>query len=131
MSQTQNVKDNKSPYGPERRDWYHALRIAWQDYYHLSEQQVLDKKKIQHYKRLIRKLQDKLRKPVTYFAMFEVFGLWFYKLNPELFKEDVNNDLIEKAMIKTIAIMWSGMRFDLKPNMAVELMRRDKAFGIL
>jgi hypothetical protein len=29
----------------------------------------------------------------------------FYKLNPELFKEDVNNDfgLVEKAIIKTIA----------------------------
>jgi hypothetical protein len=40
----------------------------------------------------------------------------FYRLNPELFKEDVNNDLV---------------RFDLKPNMAVELMRRDKALGIL
>jgi hypothetical protein len=57
--------------------------------------------------------------------------LWFYKLNPELFKEDVNKDLVEKAIIKTTAIMWSGMRFDLRPNMVVELMRRDKALGML
>jgi hypothetical protein len=44
MSQKQNTKDNKSPYGPDRQRMYHALRIAWQDYYHLSKQQVLDKK---------------------------------------------------------------------------------------
>lgn len=68
---------------------------------------------------------------VTPFIIFEVVAWGFYKLNPELFKEDVNNGLVEKAIIKITAILGSRMRFDLKPNMAVELMRRDKALGIL
>ncbi|MFL6349936.1 MAG: hypothetical protein ACJ72X_16805 [Nitrososphaeraceae archaeon] len=127
MSQKQNAKDNKRPYGPDRHYTYNALRIAWRDYYNLSKEQVLDKKIISHHKRLIRKLQDKLRKPITDFVMFEAFGLWFYKLNTELFKEDVNNDLIEKAMIKTITILESRMRLDKKPNMVEELIRRDNA----
>ena len=98
MLRKQNAKDNENnPYGPERSHMYNALRIAWQDYYHLSKEQVLDKKIVSHHKRVIRKLQDKLRKPITPFIMFEAFGLWFYKLNTELFKEDVNNDLIEKG----------------------------------
>jgi hypothetical protein len=33
--------------------------------------------------------------------------LGFYNLNPELFKEDVNKDLVEKAIIKTTAILES------------------------
>jgi hypothetical protein len=131
MSQKQKVKDNKSPYGPDRRHWYHALRIAWQDYYHLSKDQVLDKKIVGQHKRLIHKLQDKLRKPLTEFIMFEAIILGFYNLNPELFKEDVNEDLVEKAIIKTTAILESGMRLDLRPNMAVQLMRRDRALGLL
>jgi hypothetical protein len=131
MSQKQNVKDNKSSYGPDRFHMYHALRIAWQHYYHLSKEQVFDKKKVSHHKRLIRKLQDKLRKPITDFMIYEVFGLWFYKLNPELFKEDINYDMVDKGIVKTIAILESRMRLDLRPNMVVELMRRDKARGIL
>jgi hypothetical protein len=131
MSQKQNGKDNKSPNGPERPHMYNALRIAWQHYYHLSNEQVLDKKIVSHHKRVIRKLQDNLRKPITDFIMFEAFGLWFYKLNPELFKENVNKDLVDKGIIKTIAILESRMRLDLRPNMAVELMRRDKALGML
>ena len=131
MSQKQNAKDNKSPYGPERSHMYNALRIAWQDYYHLSKERVLDKKRIQHYKRVIRKLQDNLRKPITEFIMFEAIIRGFYIFNPELFKEDVNDDLVEKAIIKTTAILGSRMRIDLKPNMAVELMKRDKACGML
>jgi hypothetical protein len=63
--------------------------------------------------------------------MFEAIIRWFYNLNPELFKEDVNEDLIEKAIIKTTAILESRMRLDKKPNMAVELMRRDKAIALL
>ena len=63
--------------------------------------------------------------------MFEAIIRWFYNLNLELFKEDVNEDLIEKAIIKTTAILESRMRLDKKPNMAVELMRRDKALGLL
>jgi hypothetical protein len=55
--------------------------------------------------------------------------LWFYKLNPELFKQDMNNELVEKAIIKTTAILESRMRFDLRPNMAVELMRRNNALS--
>src|SRR6187200_3000432 len=121
MSQKPNAKENrgnKKPYGPERFHWYQGLRLAWQDYYHLSKEPVLDKKRIQHYKCVIHKLQDNLRKPITPFIMFEAFGLWFYKLNPELFKEDVNNELVENAIIKTTAILESRMRFDLRPNMA-------------
>jgi hypothetical protein len=76
-------------------------------------------------------LQDKLRKPITEFIMFEAIVRGFYNLNPELFKEDVNEDLVEKAIIKTTAILESRMRLDLLPNMAVELMRRDKALGML
>jgi hypothetical protein len=64
MLQRQNEKDSKEkkidPYGPERSSMYNALRIAWQHYYHLSQEPVLDKKRIQHYKRAIRKLQDNL-----------------------------------------------------------------------
>jgi hypothetical protein len=135
MSQKQNAKDSKEkkidPYGPERSSMNNALRIAWQHYYHLSQEPVLDKKRIQHYKRVIRKLQNNLRKPLTPFIVLEAVAWGFYKLNPELFKEDVNNELVEKAIIKTSAILGSKMRFDLRPNMAVELMRRDKAFGLL
>jgi hypothetical protein len=63
--------------------------------------------------------------------MFEAIVRGFYNLNPELFKEDVNEDLVEKAIIKTTAILESRMRLDLLSNMAVELMRRDKALGML
>jgi hypothetical protein len=119
MLQKQNAKDSKEKKdlcGQERPRMYNALRITWHHYYHLSKEQVLDKKRISHHKRVIRKLQDKLRKPLTPFIIFEAVAWGFYRLNPELFKEDVNNDLV---------------RFDLKPNMAAELMRRDKALGIL
>jgi hypothetical protein len=41
----------------------------------------------------------------------------------------MNNELVEKAIIKTTAILESRMRFDLRPNMAVELMRRNNALS--
>jgi len=132
LLQRQNAKDNNreiDPYGPERSSMYNALRIAWQHYYRVSQEPVLDKKVISNHKRVIRKLQNNLRKPLTDFIMFEAFGLWFYKLNAELFKEDVNKELVEKAIIKTIAILEGRMRFDLRPNMAVELMRRNNALS--
>jgi predicted RNA-binding protein len=44
--------------------------------------------------------------------MYQAFGLYFYKLNPELFKEDVTDILVENDMIKTIAILESRMRLD-------------------
>ena len=47
MLQKQNARHSKEKidsYGPERSHWLYALRLAWQDYYHLSQQQVLDKK---------------------------------------------------------------------------------------
>ena len=53
MLQKQNARHSKEKidsYGPERSHWLYALRLAWQDYYHLSQQQVLDKKRVQHYK---------------------------------------------------------------------------------
>jgi hypothetical protein len=134
MLQKQNAKNSKKkidPYGPERSHWYQALRLTWQDYYHLSQEPILDKKRIRHYKRVIRKLQDNLRKPITQFIIYDAIIWGLYKLNLELFKEDVNNELVEKAIIKTSAILGSRMRFDLRPNMAVELMRRDKALGML
>ena len=62
--------------------------------------------------------------------MFEAIVRGFYNLNPELFKEDVNEDLVEKAIIKTTAILGSRMPLHERPNMAVELMRRDKASGM-
>jgi hypothetical protein len=102
MLQEQNAKDNREkldPYGPERSHWFHSLRIAWQQYYHLSKEEVLDKKRVQHYKRVIRKLQDNLRKPLTSFIIFEAVVWGFYKLNPELFKENVNFESVEKAIV--------------------------------
>jgi hypothetical protein len=66
---------------------YHALRIAWQHYYSLSQEQVLDKKRIQHYKRVIRVLQDKLRKPITEFIMFEAIVRGFTILIPNCLKK--------------------------------------------
>jgi hypothetical protein len=57
--------------------------------------------------------------------MYEVFGLYFYKLNPELFREDVTEALVEKGMIKTIAILESRMRLDKQPNMVQEMIRWD------
>ena len=130
MSQKQNAKDNKCPYGPDRFHMYIALKIAWRDYYNLSKQQVLDRKIISHHKRVIRKLQNKLRKPITEFIVFEAILRGFYNLNPELFKEDVNKDLVERAIIKTTAIMGSRMRLDKKPNMVEELIRWQYAFGM-
>jgi hypothetical protein len=128
MSQKQNIKDNKSPYGLEKRSHTNnALRIAWRDYYNLSKEQMLDKKRISNHKRVIRKLQNNLRKPLTPFIMFEAVAWGFYKLNAELFKEDVNNDLVEKAIIKTNAILGSGMRLDIRPNMVEELIQRNNA----
>jgi len=59
--------------------------------------------------------------------VYEAFGLWFYKLNPELFKEDVTQALIEKRMIKTIAILESRMRLDLRPNMVQKLIHSENA----
>ena len=131
MSQKQNAKDNKSPYGPERHHIYNALRIAWRDYYNLSKEQISDKKIISYHKRVIRRLQDKLRKPITPFTILEGIIQAFYNLNPELFKENVNEDLVEKAIIKTTAILASRMRLDIRPNMVEELIRRERAFGML
>ena len=130
MSQKQNAKDNKSPYRPERHHIYNALRIAWRDYYNLSKEQISDKKIISYHKRVIRILQDKLRKPITEFIVFEAIVRGFYNLNPELFKEDVNKDLVERAIIKTTAIMGSRMRLDKKPNMIEEPIRWEHASGM-
>jgi hypothetical protein len=41
--------------------------------------------------------------------VYEAFGLYLYKLNPEFFKEDVTHTLVEKGIIKTIAVMESRM----------------------
>jgi hypothetical protein len=111
MIQEENVKDKKKEclYVPEKRQVYHALIKAWQDYYNLSKKQVPDKKITSRYKRVIHNLQDKLRIAPTPFIVYEAFGLYLYKLNPELFKEDVTHTLMEKGIIKTIAVMESRM----------------------
>jgi hypothetical protein len=59
--------------------------------------------------------------------MYEAFGLWFYKHNPELFKEGITDTSVEKGMIKTIGILESRMRLDKGPNMVHEMIRRDNA----
>jgi hypothetical protein len=46
---------------------YIALAKAWTDYYNLSKEQVLDRKRVLHYERVIHKLQDKLRIASTAF----------------------------------------------------------------
>ncbi len=101
MLQKQNLKEKKNRclYGLEKRQVYHGLMKTWQDYYNLSNEQVPDKKRIRQYKRVIHKLQDKLRIPPTEFMMYEVIGLYFYKLNPELFREDVTEALVEKGIV--------------------------------
>ncbi len=63
------------------------------------------------------------------FRQLEALGFCFYQLNPELFKEHVTYDLLEKAMIKTIALFESRMRLDKKPNMVQELIRRGLCTG--
>jgi hypothetical protein len=128
MLQRQNLKEkNRCLYGLEKLRIYHALMKTWQDYYNLSKEQVPDKKRIRHYKRVIHNLQDKLRIAPTPFIVYEAFGLWFYKHNSELFKEDVTDTLVEKGMIKTIGILESRIRLDKGPNMVQELIRRDNA----
>jgi hypothetical protein len=128
MLQKQNIKEKqKCLSGFEKGQLSLALGKAWTDYYNLSKEQILDKKRIRHYKRVIHNLQDKLRIPPTEFIVYEAFGLWFYKLNPELFKEDVTEALMEKGMIKTVAILESRMRLDLRPNMVQEMIRWNNA----
>ena len=63
--------------------------------------------------------------------MFEAIIRGFYNLTPELFKEDANKDLVEMAIIKTTTILGDRMLLDKKPNIVEELIRWNKAFGIL
>jgi hypothetical protein len=127
MVQRQNLKENRNNclYGLEKAQVSLALRKAWSDYYNFSKEQVPDKKRIRQYKRVIHNLQDKLRIPPTEFIVYEVFGLWFHKLNPELFKGYVTDTLVEKGMIKTIGILESRMRLDKLPDMVQEMIRWD------
>jgi hypothetical protein len=129
MSKEEDVKGKKKEclYGLKKRQVYLELGKAWTDYYNLSKEHVHDKKRIRHYEYLIHKLQDKLGMAPTAFRQLEVFGLYFYKHNHELFKEDVTDTLVEKGMIKTIAILESRMRLDKRPNMVQELRSRDSA----
>jgi hypothetical protein len=57
--------------------------------------------------------------------MYEVTGLYFYKLNPELFRKDVTEALVEKGIVKTVAILESRMQLDKRPNMVQEMIRWD------
>jgi hypothetical protein len=43
----------------------------------------------------------------------------------------VNKDLVEKAIIKTTAILESRMRLGVRPNMVEELIRWNEALGLL
>ena len=56
-----------------------------------------------------------------------MIGPCFHELNPELFREDVTYDMVEKGMIKTVAILESRMRLDKRPNMVQEMIRWDNA----
>ena len=88
-------------------------------------EQVPDKKIKRYYKRLIHKFEDKLRKPFTPFNELETVCFYFYKHNPELFKERITEDSVDKAMIKTIAIRGSGLPLDELPNVVQEIIRND------
>ena len=66
-----------------------------------------------------------LRKPITECL---VCGSISLILN---YSNDVNYDMVDKGIIKTIANLESRMPLHERPNMAVELMRRDKALGML
>jgi hypothetical protein len=126
MVQKQNLTEKKKClYGLEKAQVSLTLRKTWTDYYNLSKEQVADKKRIRQYKRVIHKFQDKLRIPPTEFIVYEAFGLWFHKLNSELFKEDVTYDMVEKGIVKTIAIVESRMRLDKRPDMVQEMIRWD------
>jgi hypothetical protein len=130
MVQEQNLKDNKKNrclYGFEKRQVSLALAKAWTDYFNLSKEQVYDRKRVLRYERVIHKLQDELGIPLTMFNIFKMLALAFYMYNPELFKEDVTEALVEKGMIKTIAIVESRMPLDKRPNMVQELILSDNA----
>jgi hypothetical protein len=72
-------------------------------------------------------LQNNLRKPITEFIMYDAIVWGFYRLNPELFKEDMDEDQLEKAIIKTTTILESSMRLDLYPDMVQKLTREYNA----
>jgi hypothetical protein len=98
MLRNQNLKGRKKClYGPEKRQIYLALMKAWTDYFNLSKEQVPDKKRISHYERLIHNLQNKLGIPPTMFSIFKMLALVFYRYNPELFKAEVTEALVEKG----------------------------------
>jgi hypothetical protein len=61
------------------------------------------------------------------FSIFKLLASAFYRYNPELFREDVNEALVEKGMSKTIAIVESRIPLDKRPNMVQEVIRRDYA----
>jgi hypothetical protein len=86
------------------------------DYYNLSKEQEPDKKRIRHYERLIHKLQGQLRIYPSMFSIFKLFTSAFYRYNLELFKEDVTEALVEKGVMKAIAIVESRMPLDKRPN---------------
>jgi hypothetical protein len=124
---TEKKKKKKCLCGFEKRRVYHDLIEAWQDYYNLSKEQVHDKKIKRHYKHLIHTLQDKLGIAPTPFVAFEAFGFNFYKHNPELFKEDITDTMVEKCLIKMIAILEIRLPLNKRPNMVQEIIRRDYA----
>jgi hypothetical protein len=126
MSQKQAVKEEKKKkrlWGFEKREVSLALDKAWRDYYYLSKEQEPDKKSIMHYERVIRNLQRKLGIIPAQFREVEAIGLCFYKDNPELFKEGVTEALVKKGMIKTVAILGSGLPFDKRPNVVEDRLR--------
>jgi hypothetical protein len=126
MLQKGNTKEEKKKrlYGFEKRQVYHILIKAWQDYYNLSKS---DKKRIMHYERIINNLQRKLGLPNPMFSLFKMAAFAFFRYNPDLFKEGVTESLIKNGMGKTIAIVVSKLPLDERPNMVQEIIRRDYA----
>jgi hypothetical protein len=120
-------KKKKCLYGTEKRQVSLALGKAWTDYFNLSKEQAPDKKSIMHYERVIHKLQGQLRIYPSMFSIFKLFTSAFCRYNPEFFKEDVTEALLEKGVMKTIAIVESRMPLDKRPNMVQELIRRYNA----
>ena len=47
----------------------------------------------------------------------------FCRYNPELFREDVTEALVKKGMMKTVAIVESGMPLDKRPNIVEDRIR--------
>ena len=113
---TEEEEKSNRLYGFEKRQVYHILIKAWQDYHNLLKEQTPDKKRIVHYERIINNLQRKLGLPTSMFSTLKMVAFAFFRYNRELFKEGVTEDLVKNGMSKTIAIVESRIPLDIRPN---------------